>query len=159
MAMSFPDDAAGRAISLKVDPTFIAQVIFLRRSCSIKEMSAILNCDRKRVLTALARLTRQGVPMNRDPDAPKYRPLTQAQRAEVTLLFNNGAGLDFYAICRVMKTAHPLAVFLFLKHEVNSRAWWVRSCARCEEPFPSPRSDLRLCSARCGSRELELAFA
>ena len=157
--MNFSDEASGRAVSLKVDPAFIAQVIFLRRSCSIKEMSAILNCDRKRVLTALARLTGQGVPMNRDPDAPKYRQLTQAQRAEVTLLFNNGGGLDFYAICRVMRDAHPLSLFLFLKHEVNGRAWWVRRCSRCEEPFPSARPDLRLCSSRCGSRELALAYA
>jgi hypothetical protein len=157
--MNFPGEASGRTVSLKVDPAFIAQVIFLRRTCSIKEMSAILNCDRKRVLTALARLTGQGVPMNRDPDAPKYRQLIQARRTEVTLLFNNGGGLAFYAICRVMKDAHPLALFLFLKHEVNSRGWWVRLCTRCGEPFPSPRPDLRLCSSRCGSRELALAYA
>jgi hypothetical protein len=151
------DKAHDRAMPLKVDPAFIAQVIFLRRSCSIKEMSSILNCDRKRVLTALSRLTRQGVPMNRDPDAPKYRPLTRAQKAEVVFLFNNGNGLDFYAICRVMRHVHPLVLFLFLKHEVHPRGWWVRPCTRCGGQFPTPRLDLRLCSSECGS--LELAYA
>ncbi|MFQ5829870.1 MAG: hypothetical protein ACE5JD_12040 [Candidatus Methylomirabilia bacterium] len=157
--MSTPSGANGRVGALKVDPAFIAQVIFLRRTCSIKEMALILNCDRKRVLTALGRLTRQGVPINRDPDGPKYRQLTQAQRAEITLLFNNRGGLDFYAICRVMKEAHPLAMFLFLKHEINSRGWWIRGCTRCTEPFPSPRPDIRLCSSRCGTRELDVAYA
>jgi len=148
-----------RSVSLKVDPAFIAAVIFLRRSCSINDMATILGCDRKRVLTVLARLTKLGVPVWQDPDAPRYKPLTQAQEVDVTTLYNNGRGLDFYAICRVMRDAHPLSIFVFLRNEVNARGWWMRPCAGCGEPFASPRSAVRFCSSDCAPQAQELAYA
>jgi hypothetical protein len=148
-----------RSVSLKVDPAFIAAVIFLRRSCSINDMAMMLGCDRKRVLTVLARLTKLGVPVWQDPDAPRYRPLTQAQEVDVTTLYNNGRGLDFYALCRVMRDVHPLAIFTFLRNEVNTRAWWMRPCAGCGEPFASPRSAVRFCSSRCAPQAQELVYA
>lgn len=151
--------ARPRAVSLKVDPAFIAGVIFLRRSCSVNDIATILGCDRKRVLTVLARLTRLGVPMWRDPDAPRFRPLTQAQQADVTTLYNNGRGLDFYALCRVLRDVHPLSIFVFLRNEVGPRGWWMRPCAGCGEPFPSPRSAVRFCSPRCAPRAEEVVYA
>jgi hypothetical protein len=148
-----------RTVALKVDPAFIAAVIFLRRSCSVNDMATILGCDRKRVLTVLARLTKLGVPVWQDPEAPRYRPLTQAQQADVTTLYNNGRGLDFYALCRVMRDAHPLSVFVFLRNEVNARTWWMRPCAGCGEPFATPRSAVRFCSSDCAPQAQELVFA
>jgi hypothetical protein len=148
-----------RSVAMKVDPAFIAAVIFLRRSCSVNDMATILGCDRKRVLTVLARLTRLGVPVWRDPDAPRYRPLTQAQQADVTTLYNNGHGLDFYALCRVMRDVHPLSIFVFLRNEVGPRGWWMRACAGCGEPFASPRSAVRFCSNRCAPQQQELVYA
>lgn len=150
--------AERRPGSLKVDPAFIAAVVFLRRSCSVNEMATILDCDRKRVLTVLARLTGLGVPLWKDPDAPRYRPLTQAQQSDVTTLFNNGRGLDFYALCRVMRDVHPLSLFVFLRNEVGPRGWWMRPCASCAEPFASPRSALRFCGSRCAPSAQEVAF-
>jgi hypothetical protein len=134
----------------RVDPAFIAAVIFLRRSCSVNDMAAILDCDRKRVLTALARLALLGVPVSREAKAPRYRPLTQAQQIDLTTLENGGRGLDFYALCRVMREAHPLAIFVFLRNEVGPRGWWIRPCAGCGTPFPAPRPSVRLCSTGCG---------
>ncbi|OLC63238.1 MAG: hypothetical protein DMD90_06355 [Candidatus Rokuibacteriota bacterium] len=151
--------AERRSVSLKVDPAFIAAVVFLRRSCSVNDMATILDCDRKRVLTVLARLTSLGVPVWKDPDAPRYRPLTQAQQSDVTSLFNNGRGLDFYALCRVMRDVHPLSLFVFLRNEISPRGWWMRACACCDEPFASPRSSLRFCGPRCAPQAQELAFA
>mgnify|MGYP000159185886 CR=1 FL=1 len=148
-----------RPATPKVDPAFIAAVIFLRRSCSVNDMATILGCDRKRVLTVLARLTRLGVPMWRDPDAPRYRPLTQAQQADVTALYNNGRGLDFYGLCRVLRDLHPLSIFVFLRNEVGPRGWWMRPCAACGEPFPSPRSAVRFCSSRCAPRAEAVVYA
>jgi hypothetical protein len=148
-----------RSVILKVDPAFIAGVIFLRRSCSVNDMATILGCDRKRVLTALARLARLGVPVYRDPSAPRYRPLTLSQQADITMLHNNGRGLDFYALCRVMRNVHPLTIFVFLRNEVNPRGWWVRACAACESPFATPRSSVRLCVSDCGAERRELAYA
>lgn len=148
-----------RTVALKVDPAFIAAVIFLRRSCSVNDMATILGCNRKRVLTVLARLAKLGVPVWQDPAAPRYRPLTQAQQADVTTLFNNGRGLDFYALCRVLRDAHPLSLFTFLRNEVGPRGWWMRPCAGCGEPFASPRSSVRFCSARCAPQAEALAFA
>jgi biotin operon repressor len=129
----------------KVDPAFIAAVIFLRRSCSVNDLAAILGCGRKRVLTALARLARLGVPVYKDLNAPRYRALTPAQQEDVTTLHNNGHGLDFYALCRVVRNAHPLAIYLFVSHTVHPRAWWVRPCSQCGRPFASPQSSIRLC--------------
>ena len=151
--------AERRSVSLKVDPAFIAAVVFLRRSCSVNDMATILDCDRKRVLTVLARLTSLGVPVWKDPDAPRYRPLTQAQQSDVTALFNNGHGLDFYALCRVMHDVHPLSLFVFLRNEISPRGWWMRACASCAEPFASPRSSVRFCGPRCAPQAQELAFA
>jgi len=148
-----------RSVSLKVDPAFIAGVVFLRRSCSVNDMATILGCDRKRVLTVLARLTKLGVPVWKDPGAPRYRPLTQAQQSDATTLFNNGQGLDFYALCRVMRDVHPLSLFVFLRNEVGPRSWWMRLCGACREPFASPRSSLRFCGSRCAPQAQELAFA
>jgi hypothetical protein len=148
-----------RSVALKVDPAFIAAVIFLRRSCSVNDMATILDCDRKRVLTVLARLTRLGVPVWQDPDAPRYRPLTQAQQSDVTTLYNNGRGLDFYALCRVLRDVHPLSIFVFLRNEVGPRGWWMRPCAACGEPFATPRSSVRFCSTRCAPQPEELVHA
>jgi hypothetical protein len=142
-----------RGAAPKVDPAFIAAVVFLRRSCSANDMAAILGCDRKRVLTVLARLTELGGPVSREADAPRYRPLTQAQQAEVTALANNGRGLDFYAICRVLRDVHPLSIFVFLRNDVNPRGWWMRPCAQCGEPFATPRSAVRSCSTRCAPQD------
>lgn len=143
----------------KVDPAFIAGVVFLRRSCSVNDMATILGCDRKRVLTVLARLTKLGVPVRQDPAAPRYRPLTPAQHADVTALYNNGRGLDFYALCRVLREVHPLALFTFLRNEVHARGWWMRPCAGCGEPFASSRSAVRFCSAHCAPQAEEAVFA
>jgi hypothetical protein len=129
----------------KVDPAFIAGVIFLRRSCSVNDAALILGCGRKRVLTALARLARLGVPVRKDLDAPRYRPLTLAQREDVTTLYNNGGGLDFYALCRVMRTVHPLAILYFLRNELHPRGWWVRPCSQCRRPFATPQPSVRFC--------------
>jgi hypothetical protein len=148
-----------RSVALKVDPAFIAGVVFLRPSCSVNDIAMILGCDRKRVLTALARLTRLGASAYRDPNAPRYRPLTAAQQADVTALHNNGHGLDFYALCRVMRDVHPLTIFIFLRNEVGPRGWWVRPCADCGTPFATPRSAVRLCSPDCGVERREMAFA
>ncbi|MBI3635335.1 MAG: hypothetical protein HY216_03815 [Candidatus Rokubacteria bacterium] len=148
-----------RSVSLKVDPAFIAAVIFLRRTCSLNDMASILGCDRKRVLTVLARLTKLGVPVWKDPQAPRYRPLTQAQQIDVTTLHNNGRGLDFYAICRVLRDVHPLSVFVFLRNDVNPRSWWMRPCAGCGEPFATPRSAVRFCGTRCAPQQQELVYA
>ncbi len=148
-----------RSVAMKVDPAFIAAVIFLRRSCSVNDMATILGCDRKRVLTVLARLTRLGVPVWQDPDAPRYRLLTQTQQADVTTLYNNGHGLDFYALCRVMRDVHPLSIFVFLRNEVGPRGWWMRPCAGCGEPFASPRSAVRFCGNRCAPQQQELVYA
>jgi hypothetical protein len=144
-----------RAPAVKVDPAFIAAVVFLRRTCSVNDMATILGCDRKRVLTVLTRLASLGSPAQRDPDAPRFRPPTLAQQAEVTTLHNNGLGLDFYAICRVLRDVHPLGVFVFLRNDVTPREWWMRPCAACREPFASPRSAVRFCSTECapGARE------
>ncbi len=141
-----------RSVTLKVDPAFIAGVIFLRRSCSVNDMAMILGCDRKRVLTALGRLTKLGVPVWKDPNSPRYRPLTHGQQVDITMLHNNGRGLDFYALCRVMRDAHPLSVFLFLRNEVGPRGWWMRPCAGCGQPFATPVSSVRFCSTGCGSQ-------
>jgi len=100
-----------------------------------------------------------GVPVWKDPDAPRYRPLTQAQQSDVTALFNNGRGLDFYSLCRVMRDVHPLSLFVFLRNEISPRGWWMRACACCDEPFASPRSSLRFCGPRCAPQAQELAFA
>ena len=151
--------AERRTVALKVDPAFIAAVIFLRRSCSINDMAMILGCDRKRVLTVLARLTKLGVPVWQDPEAPRYRALTQAQQVDVTTLYNNGRGLDFYALCRVMRDVHPLSIFTFLRNEVNQRNWWMRPCAACGEPFATPKSAVRFCSSRCAPQAQELVYA
>jgi hypothetical protein len=151
--------ATPRSVSLKVDPAFIAAVVFLRRSCSINDMATILGCDRKRVLTVLARLTNLGVPVWQDPEAPRSRPLTQAQQADVTTLYNNGRGLDFYALCRVMRDVHPLSIFVFLRNEVNPRSWWMRACAACEEAFASPRSATRFCSSSCVPATQDVVYA
>ncbi len=148
-----------RAVALKVDPAFIAAVIFLRRSCSVNDMATILDCDRKRVLTALGRLAGLGVPVFRDPKAPRYRRLTGAQQQDATTLYNNGRGLDFYALCRVMRDAHPLSLFVFLRNEVGPRAWWVRPCAGCASPFATPQSSVRFCSTGCGIGRRELVSA
>jgi hypothetical protein len=148
-----------RSVTLKVDPAFIAGVIFLRRSCSVNDMAMILGCDRKRVLTALARLTKLGVPVYRDANAPRYRPLTTAQQVDITTLHNNGRGLDFYALCRVLRDLHPLAIFVFLRNEVGPRGWWVRPCAECGTPFATPRSAVRFCSAECGVERRAMAYA
>jgi len=137
----------GRAAPEKVDPAFIAGVIFLRRACSVNDMATILGCGRKRVLTVLARLAKLGVPVNRDANAPRYRQLTLAQREDVTALYNNGNGLDFYGLCRVMSNVHPLAILVFVRNAVNPRAWWVRRCAACSRPFATPQSAVRLCSS------------
>jgi hypothetical protein len=143
-----------RSVTLKVDPAFIAAVNVLRRTCSVNDMAMILDCDRKRVLTVLARLARLGTPLVKDREAPRYRPVTAAQRTEVTTLYNNGQGLDFYAICRVVRDAHPLSVFLFLRNEVGPRSWWMRTCVSCGEPFPTPTPAVRCCAADCSpSRE------
>ena len=157
--MSVVPQEQRRSVTHKVDPAFIAGVIFLRRSCSVNDMAMILGCDRKRVLTALARLTKLGVPVYRDPASPRYRPLALGHQAEITALHNNGAGLDFYAVCRVMNDVHPLSIFIFLRNEVNARSWWMRTCSGCEVPFPSPRSSVRSCSSECGVERREVAFA
>jgi hypothetical protein len=151
--------AERRTPATKVDPAFIAAVVFLRRTCSVNDMATILGCDRKRVLTILARLTSLGGPAMRDPDAPRFRPLTQAQQADITTLHNNGRGLDFYAICRVLRDVHPLGLYVFLRNEVNPRGWWMRPCAACGEPFATPRSAVRLCSSECAPQERELVYA
>jgi hypothetical protein len=148
-----------RAATAKVDPAFIAAVVFLRRTCSVNDVAAILDCDRKRVLTVLARLGTLGGPVERDPQAPRYRPLTTAQQADVTTLHNGGRGLDFYAICRVLRDVHPLGIFVFLRNEVNPRAWWMRPCAACGEPFASPRSAVRFCSTACAPQDREPVYA
>jgi hypothetical protein len=148
-----------RAAATKVDPAFIAAVVFLRRTCSVNDMATILGCDRKRVLTVLARLATLGSPAQRDGDAPRFRPLTLAQQADVTALHNNGRGLDFYALCRVLRDVHPLGIFVFLRNEVHPRGWWMRPCAACGEPFASPRSALRHCSAACAPDEREMVYA
>lgn len=134
-----------RAAREKVDPAFIAAVIFLRRSCSVNDMAAILGCGRKRVLTTLARLARLGIPVYKDLSAPRYRALTLAQQEDVTTLHNNGQGLDFFALCRVVSTVHPLSIFLFVKSAVHPRGWWVRPCSECGRPFATPRPAIRLC--------------
>jgi hypothetical protein len=144
--------SAPRAIREKVDPAFIAAVIFLRRSCSVNDMAAILGCGRKRVLTTLARLARHGVPVYKDLSAPRYRALTFAQQEDVTTLHNNGQGLDFYAMCRVVGNVHPLAIFLFLRNAVHARGWWVRGCSECGRPFATPQPSHRLCSLGHGMR-------
>jgi hypothetical protein len=141
----------------KVDPAFIAAVIFLRRSCSVNDMAVILDCGRKRVLTALARLARIGVPLERAAGAPRYRALTLAQQEDVTTLHHNGQGLDFYALCQVVRTAHPLAIFLFLRNAVHARGWWVRPCAACGRPFATPQPSQRLCALDHGVRALASA--
>lgn len=151
--------AERRAATPKVDPAFIAAVIFLRRSCSVNDMATILDCDRKRVLTALSRLSSLGVPVYREPAAPRFRPLTQAQQSDVTTLHNNGRGLDFYALCRVVRDAHPLAIFVFLRNEVTSRGWWMRACAGCAVPFATPRPSVRFCAPGCGINSRDLALA
>jgi len=148
-----------RSMTLKVDPAFIAAVIFLRRSCSVNDMATILDCDRKRVLTALGRLAKLGVPVFRDPKAPRYRPLTQSQHLDITTLYNNGRGLDFYALCRVVREAHPLSIFVFLRNEIGPRGWWVRPCAACATPFATPSPSVRLCSTACGTGQRELVWA
>jgi len=136
---------APRAVREKVDPAFIAAVIFLRPSCSVNDMAAIVGCGRKRVLTTLARLGRLGVPVYKDLSAPRYRALTLAQQEDVTALHNNGQGLDFYALCRVVRTVHPLAMFLFLRSAVHPRGWWVRPCSECGRPFATPQPSTRFC--------------
>lgn len=152
--------AQRRTVALKVDPAFIAAVIFLRRSCSLNDMATILGCDRKRVLTVLARLAKLGVPVWQDPEAPRYRPLTQAQQADITALYNNARGLDFYALCRVLRDVHPLSIFVFLRNEVNARHWWMRPCAGCQELFATPRSSVRFCSSSCAPQaHAALVFA
>lgn len=151
--------AERRATAPKVDPAFIAAVVFLRRTCSVNDMATILGCDRKRVLTVLARLAALGGPVTREAGAPRFRPLTQAQKAEITALANNGRGLDFYAICRVLRDVHPLSIFVFLRNEVNPRGWWMRPCANCSEPFATPRSAVRFCSTRCAPQEPDLVHA
>lgn len=148
-----------RSVTLKVDPAFIAAVIFLRRSCSVNDMATILDCDRKRVLTALGRLAKLGVPVYRDAAAPRFRALTQAQQIDVTTLHNNGRGLDFYALCRVVRDAHPLSIFVFLRNEVTARGWWMRACAGCATPFATPRPSVRFCAPGCGVNTRELALA
>lgn len=147
--------AARPEAALRVDPTLIAAVAFLRRGCSVNDIATILGCDRKRVLTALARLRRAGLPVTRSPAAPPYRPLTRAQQLEVTMLANNGRGLDFYALCRVLCEVHPLAIFVFLRAPVGPRHWWVRPCAACGTPFATPSSAFRLCEDGCGARRKE----
>ncbi|MGH7331166.1 MAG: hypothetical protein ACREKS_00175 [Candidatus Rokuibacteriota bacterium] len=134
----------------KVDPAFIAGVIFLRRACSVNDMATILGCGRKRVLTVLARLGKLGVPVGKDPTAPRYRPLTLGQREDVATLYNNGDGLDFYGLCRVMHNVHPLAILVFLRNGLNPRAWWVRRCAACGRPFATPQPAIRFCSCEHG---------
>lgn len=156
MIASAPDR---RSVTRKVDPAFIAGVIFLRRSCSVNDMAMILGCDRKRVLTALARLTGLGVPVHKDLNAPRYRALTPSQQEDATTFHNNGRGLDFYALCRVMRDVHPLALFVFLRNQVHSRGWWVRPCAECGTPFATPGPAVRLCSAERPLDRRELAYA
>lgn len=142
----------------RVDPAFIAGVLFLRRSCSVNDMATILGCDRKRVLTVLARLKAGGAPAWQDPAAPRYRALTPAQQAEIAALHGNGLGLDFYALCRVVRDAHPLAIFVFLRHQVGPRGWWVRACIGCGEPVATAAPGLRLCRPECGtSRRAEVS--
>jgi hypothetical protein len=136
----------------RVDPAFIAAVVFLRRSCSVNDVATIVGCDRKRVLTVLGRLRGLGAPPWRDPRAPRYRPVTEAQQAEITALHNNGRGLDFYALCRVLTDCHPLAIFVFLRNAVGPRGWWVRRCMGCEAPFPTPGPGSRFCGADCAAR-------
>lgn len=143
----------------KVDPAFIARVIFLRRACSVNDMATILGCGRKRVLTALARLAKLGLPVSREVDAPRYRPLTLAQREDVTTLHNNGYGLDFYGLCRVMGNVHPLAILVFVRNGVNARAWWVRHCAVCSRPFATPQPAVRLCPREQGLARRALVSA
>jgi hypothetical protein len=130
----------------KVDPALIAGVIFLRPTCSVNDMATILGCGRKRVLTVLARLAKLGVAVEKDANAPRYRPLTLAQREDVTALHNNGEGLDFYGLCRVLRDVHPLAILVFVRNGLNPRAWWVRRCAACSRPFATPQPAVRLCS-------------
>ena len=138
---------AGRA---RVDPAFIAAVVCLRPACSIDDMAAILGCDRKRVLTVLQRLGALGLPSRRRAGAVRFRPLTATQQAEITMLHHNGRGLDFYAVCRVVQDAHPLAIHLFLRHSVGPRAWWVRPCLRCEAPLAtSGAGGTRHCPDTC----------
>ena len=95
----------------------------------------------------------------RDAAAPRFRPLTQAQQADVTTLHNNGRGLDFYALCRVVRDAHPLSIFVFLRNEVTARGWWMRACAGCATPFATPRPSVRFCAPGCGVNTRELALA
>lgn len=140
----------GRVAPEKVDPAFIAGAIFLRRACSVNDVATILGCGRKRVLTVLGRLAKLGVPVRRDANAPRFRPLTLAQREDVTALYNNGDGLDFYGLCRVMRNVHPLAILVFVRNGVNPRAWWVRRCAACRRPFATPQSAVRFCSSAHG---------
>jgi hypothetical protein len=149
--------SAARPARERVDPAFIAAVMFLRRGCSVNDMALILDCGRKRVLTALARLARLGVPVDRDPSAPRYRALTPSQQEEVAALHNNGQGLDFYALCRVVFDAHPLAILLFLRNAVHARGWWVRPCAECGQPFATPQPSHRLCALDRGAPALESA--
>lgn len=137
----------GRTAPEKVDPAFIAGVIFLRKSCSVNDTAAILGCGRKRVLTVLTRLAKLGVPAHRATSRPRYRPLTMAQREDVTALYNNGNGLDFYGLCRVMGNVHPLAILVFVKTTVSPRGWWVRRCAVCSRPFATPQPAVRVCSS------------
>lgn len=146
VALPLPSPAARE----HVDPGFIAGVIVLRQTCSVNEIALVLGCGRKRVLTALARLARLGFAVRRDPDAPRYRPLTLAQRAEATALHNNGGGLDFFALCRVMRAVHPLALLHFLRSEVGPRGWWIRPCAHCRRPFATPRPSIRSCPSEHG---------
>jgi hypothetical protein len=133
-----------------VDPGFIAGVVALRRACSVNDTALVLGCGRKRVLTALARLAKLGFPVRRAADAPRYRALTVAQREDATALHNNGHGLDFFALCRVLPAVHPLALFQFLRNEVGPRGWWVRPCAQCRRPFATPRPSVRFCSSDHG---------
>jgi hypothetical protein len=109
-------------------------------------------CGRKRVLTTPARLARLGVPLARDLGAPRYRAPTLPQQEDVTTLYNNGQGLDFYALCRVVRNVHPLAIFLFLRNAVHPRGWWMHPCSECRRPFATPPPSQRLCSLGHGVR-------
>jgi hypothetical protein len=149
----------GRGASEKVDPAFIAGVIFLRPTCSVNDMATILGCGRKRVLTVLARLAKLGVPVSKDTHRPRYRALTLAQREDVTALHNNGDGLDFYGLCRVMRNVHPLAILLFVRNTLHPRAWWVRRCAACSRPFATPQPAVRFCSCEHGAGRRALVSA
>jgi hypothetical protein len=149
----------GRGAPDKVDPAFIAGVIFLRPTCSVNDMATILDCGRKRVLTALARLARLGVPVTRDAKPPRYRLLTLAQREDVTALYNNGDGLDFYGLCRVMRDVHPLGILVFLRNALHPRGWWVRRCAACSRPFATPQPAVRFCPCQHGSARRALVSA